>query len=378
MPEYDYLVVGAGLSGAVFTNEALKRGKRCLVLEKRGHVGGNVYCDEVEGIKVHIYGAHIFHTDNRKVWSYVKGLSEFNNFVNSPLACFEGRLYNLPFNMNTFYQLWGVKTPAEARAMIESQIVDYHRPPENLEEQALSLVGRDIYEKLIRGYTEKQWNRPCRELPAFIIKRLPLRFTFDNNYFTSPYQGIPLEGYTAMVEKLLAGSPGPAPEAAEVRLNADFLADKERYMRLASKVVYTGMIDAFFDYRYGGLEYRSLRFEHSVLDEENHQGVAVMNYTGLERPYTRIIEHKHFVFGGQPKTVVTREYPQDWRPGLEPYYPVNDEKNGSLYTRYREEARKEDKVIFLGRLARYTYCDMDQAITAALEAARAELGEKSG
>jgi UDP-galactopyranose mutase len=365
--KYDYLIVGAGLSGSVFAREAARRGKRCLVLEKRSHVGGNIYTENIEGIDVHRYGAHIFHTGNERAWSYVTGLVPFNNFVNSPVANYRGKLYSLPFNMNTFYQMWGTLSPAEAKAKLEGERARYAGEPGNLEEQALRLVGRDIYEKLIKGYTEKQWGRSCRDLPAFIIKRLPVRFTFDNNYFESRRQGVPEEGYTGLVEKLLEGT--------ELRLNTDFLAAREEYAALADKVVYTGMIDAYFGYKYGALEYRSLRFETEVLDEENHQGVAVMNYTDVEPAYTRVIEHKHFVFGKQGKTVITREYPQNREPGLEPYYPVNDEENSKLYGQYAEEAVKEKGVLFLGRLARYAYMDMDQAVAAALEAADGELGE---
>ncbi|AEF86867.1 UDP-galactopyranose mutase [Treponema primitia ZAS-2] len=365
---YDYLIVGSGLSGAVFAHEATKRGKRCLVLEKRPHLGGNVYTEMREGIAVHCYGAHIFHTDNERVWGYVNSLTEFNRYINSPVANFEGALFNLPFNMNTFYALWGTKTPAEAKAKLESQRVHYDREPANLKEQALSLVGHDIYEKLIRGYTEKQWNRPCTELPAFIIKRLPLRFTFDNNYFTSRFQGIPSLGYTTLIAKLLSGT--------EIRLDTDFLTDKQGFKALAKKAVYTGMIDAYFEYALGQLHYRSLRFEHEVLDEENHQGVGVVNYTDAQTPYTRSIEHKHFVYGTQPKTVVTKEYSLEWQPGMEPYYPVNDAANQALYGRYAEAAKAETRdrgTIFLGRLAKYAYYDMDQAILASLEAAEKEL-----
>jgi UDP-galactopyranose mutase len=363
---YDYLIVGSGLSGAVFTHEALKRGKRCLVLEKRPHIGGNISDELIEDIRVQRYGAHIFHTDNERVWSYVSGLVPFNHFVNSPIANYRGKLYNLPFNMNTFYQMWGLTSPAEAQAKLRKETAPYGEDPQNLEDQALRLVGRDLYETLVKGYTEKQWGRPCRELPAFIIRRLPLRFTFDNNYFTSRYQGIPEEGYTALAARLLEG--------AELRLNTDFLAAKETYQAQADKIVYTGMLDAYFDFKYGPLHYRSIRFETEVLNKENHQGVAVMNYTDTQPPYTRIIEHKHFTFGTQPKTVITREYPADWEPGQEPYYPVNDPANTALYTRYAEEARKERQVIFLGRLARYAYLDMDQAIAASLQAADQEWG----
>jgi UDP-galactopyranose mutase len=365
MPLYDYLIVGSGLSGAVFAHEAIKRGKRCLVLEKRNHIGGNVYCEDIEGIPVHCYGAHIFHTDNERVWRYVTDLTPFNHFINSPMANYCGKLYNLPFNMNTFYQMWGITSPAEAQAKIEAEAAHHAGEPANLEEQTLRLVGRDLYETLIKGYTEKQWGRPCRELPAFIIKRLPVRFTFDNNYFTNRYQGIPAAGYTALIAKLLEG--------AELRLNTDFLAAKAEYTAQADKTVYTGTIDSYFDHKHGWLEYRSLQFETEILDEENHQGVAVMNHTAAEPRYTRTIEHKHFVHGRQPKTVITKEYPEAWRPGLEPYYPVNNETNNALYTRYAEAAQKESRVLFLGRLARYAYYDMDQAIAASLDAADREL-----
>lgn len=363
---YDYLIVGAGLFGAVFAHEATKRGKRCLVVEKRSHIGGNVFTEEVEGIQVHKYGAHIFHTSNEEVWQYVCQFARFNNFINSPVANYKGKLYNLPFNMNTFYQMWGVKTPAEAAAKIDEQrtaagIVE----PSNLEEQAISLVGEDIYRILIKGYTEKQWGRDCRDLPASIIRRLPVRFTFDNNYFRDRFQGIPEDGYTAMVEKMLDG--------VEVRLNTDFLEQKAELEAIADKVVFTGPIDAYFDYVYGPLNYRSVRFETEILPIQNYQGVAVVNYNEREVPFTRIIEHKHFVFGTQEKTVISREYPSEWKLGVEPYYPVNDGPNTALYERYKALAENQKRVHFAGRLGQYKYFDMDKVIAEALEYARSEL-----
>ncbi len=360
MEKYDYLVVGAGLFGAVFAQEAKRAGRSCLVIEKRGHIAGNIYTRELEGIQVHEYGAHIFHTSDRRVWDYVGQFAEFNRYTNSPLANYKGEIYNLPFNMNTFHALWGVTTPREAREMIERQKREHaSEHPRNLEEQAISLVGPDVYEKLVKGYTEKQWGKRATELPAFIIKRLPVRFTYDNNYFDDAYQGVPIGGYTRMAEKMLEGT--------EVRLGEDFLADRERYRSLAKTVVYTGMIDAYFDFCYGALEYRSLRFETEVLDEENHQGNAVVNYTEYEVPYTRVIEHKHFEYGTQPKTVITREYPKPWEKGDEPYYPVNDKKNMELYERYRALAAQERNVAFGGRLGQYRYYDMDDTIAAALD-----------
>ncbi len=358
--KYDYLIVGAGLYGAVFAHEMQERGKSCLVIEKRDHIAGNIYNKDVEGIPVHVYGAHIFHTSNREVWEYVNRFTEFNRYTNSPVANYKGEIYNLPFNMNTFNKMWGVITPQEAQAKIKEQreaagITD----PQNLEEQAISLVGTDIYEKLVNGYTQKQWGRPCKELPSFIIKRLPVRLTYDNNYFNDLYQGIPVEGYTALVEKLLEG--------IEVRLNTDYLADKAFWNAQAETVVYTGPVDAYFDYKLGALQYRSVRFETEVLDCDNYQGNAVVNYTDAETPYTRIIEHKHFVFGTQPKTVISREYSAEWKPGDEPYYPVNDEKNGALYARYKALADAEQNVIFGGRLGEYKYYDMDKVIASALE-----------
>lgn len=370
--KYDYLVVGAGLYGAVFAHEAKAAGKTVLVIDKRPNIGGNVYTEAVEGIQVHKYGAHIFHTNNKKVWDYVNRFAVFNRFTNSPVANYKGELYSLPFNMYTFNKMWGVVTPQEAAAKIEEQrraagITE----PRNLEEQAISLVGHDIYEKLIKGYTEKQWGRPCKELPAFIIKRLPVRLTFDNNYFNALFQGIPVGGYTRMVENMLEG--------IEVRLNVDYFKEKAALASMAEKVVYTGPVDAYFDYRLGALEYRSVRFETEVLDMPNFQGNAAVNYTDAETPWTRIIEHKWFEFGrdaeGQelPKTVISREYSSEWKPGDEPYYPVNDEKNGKLYAAYRELAIQEEHTIFGGRLGEYKYYDMDQVIAAALELAAREL-----
>ena len=361
MKKYDYLIVGSGLSGAVFAHEAQKRGKSCLVLERRGHTGGNLRCESVAGVNVHKYGAHIFHTSDAKIWEYVNGFAEFNRFINSPVANYKGEIYNLPFNMNTFSRIWGVSKPEEAAGIIARQRAEIVGEPKNLEEQAISLVGRDIFEKLIKGYTEKQWGRPCSELPADIIKRLPVRLTYDNNYYDDTFQGIPVGGYNMIIEKLLAG--------CEVLLNTDFLSDRSGFAGLAEKIVYTGMLDEYFGYSLGKLEYRSLRFETDLLDERNHQGVAVMNYTDAETPYTRIIEHKHFEFGSQPQTVVTKEYPAAWEPGVEAYYPVGDEKNRALYARYKELADTEDSVIFCGRLAEYRYYDMDDAIAAALAAA---------
>ena len=368
---YDYLIVGAGLFGAVFAHEATRRGKRCLVIDKRQHTGGNIYCKEVNGIQVHYYGAHIFHTDNRRVWDYVNRLVEFNRFTNSPLASYGGKLYNLPFNMNTFYQLWGVRTPDEARARIEEERARYAHigEPANLEEQALKLGGCDIYERLIKGYTEKQWGRAATELPAFIIRRLPFRFTFDNNYFNDRYQGIPEGGYNRLIDALLEGS--------EVRLGTDYFAHREELDQLADTTLFTGCIDEYFEYCFGRLEYRSLRFDHRVLeDTDNFQGNAVVNYTEREVPYTRIIEHKHFAFGTQPSTVITYEYPDDFAPGKEPYYPVNDARNSALYERYRSLADNCVDVLFGGRLAQYTYADMDDTIEAALQLVDRELDRK--
>lgn len=367
---YDYLIVGAGLYGAVFAHEMKARGKKVLVIDRRANIAGNVYTEDVEGIHVHKYGAHIFHTNNKKVWDYITQFAQFNRFTNSPVANYKGKLYSLPFNMYTFNQMWGVVTPEEAKAEIERQRKEIVGEPKNLEEQAISLVGRDIYEKLIKGYTEKQWGRDCRELPAFIIRRLPVRLTFDNNYFNALYQGIPIGGYTKMVANLLEG--------IEVRLNTDYLANKDELDAMAEKVVYTGAIDAYFGYRLGHLEYRSVRFETELLDQSNFQGNAAVNYTDRETPWTRIIEHKWFEFGRDdagnelPKTIISREYSSEWKPGDEPYYPVNDEKNGALYARYREMAQGETKVIFGGRLGEYKYYDMDAVIGAALERAENE------
>ncbi len=364
--KYDYLIVGAGPFGAVFAYEAKKRGKRVLVIDKRSHTGGNMYCEKVEGINVHKYGAHIFHTSNKEVWDYVNQFCTFNNYINSPIANYKGEIYNLPFNMNTFNKLWGVVTPQEAKEKIENQVKESNiTEPKNLEEQAISLVGKDIYEKLIKGYTEKQWGRRCTELPAFIIKRLPVRYTYDNNYFNDKYQGIPEGGYNVIFDKLLKG--------IDVELNVDFFDKKGELLQKADKIVFTGMIDQYFDYQYGVLEYRSLRFEHEILDEENHQGNAVVNYNEREVPYTRIIEHKHFEFGKQPKTVITREYPAEWKQGDEPYYPVNNEKNAEIFRKYQELAEKEENVIFGGRLADYRYYDMHHVFERALEVVKEEL-----
>ena len=364
--KYDYLIVGAGPFGAVFAHEAKKRGKRVLVIDKRSHTGGNMYCEKVEGINVHKYGAHIFHTSNKEVWDYVNQFCTFNNYINSPIANYKDEIYNLPFNMNTFNKLWGVVTPQEAKEKIENQVKESNiTEPKNLEEQAISLVGKDIYEKLIKGYTEKQWGRRCTELPAFIIKRLPVRYTYDNNYFNDKYQGIPEGGYNVIFDKLLEG--------IDVELNVDFFDKKGELLQKADKIVFTGMIDQYFDYQYGVLEYRSLRFEHETLDEENHQGNAVVNYNEREVPYTRIIEHKHFEFGKQPKTVITREYPAEWKQGDEPYYPVNNEKNAEIFKKYQEVAEKEENVIFGGRLADYRYYDMHHVFERALEVVKEEL-----
>ncbi len=365
---YDYLIVGAGLFGAVFAHEMTKEGKKCLVVEKRDHIAGNIYCETVDDIHVHKYGAHIFHTSNKKVWDYINTFAEFNNYINSPVASYKDELYNLPFNMNTFSKMWGIKTPQEAKDIIAKQIKELDiKEPKNLEEQALSLVGQDVYQKLIKGYTEKQWGRDCKDLPSFIIKRLPLRFVYDNNYFNDRFQGIPIGGYTPIVEKMLEG--------CDVLLNTDYFEYRKTNPDIADKVVYTGMLDKYFDYKLGVLEYRSVRFEHERLDTDNYQGNAVVNYTEREVPYTRIIEHKHFEFGTQPTTVISKEYPSEWKLGDEPYYPVNDKKNEELANGYRELAAKEEKVIFGGRLGEYRYYDMDKVIEAALQAAAAQKAE---
>ena len=360
MKKYDYILVGSGLYSGVFAWFAKQKGKKCLVLEKRDHIGGNVYCENTEGIHVHKYGAHIFHTSNKEVWDYIQQFAEFNRYTNSPIARYKDELYNLPFNMNTFSKMWNIRTPQEAKEIIEKQrketgITD----PQNLEEQALFLGGKDIYEKLIKGYTEKQWGRKCTELPAFIIKRLPFRFVYDNNYFNDRYQGIPVGGYTAIVEKMLEGT--------EVRTGIDFFEFRKENPEIAEKIIFTGMIDEYFGYQLGALEYRSVRFETEVLDCENYQGNAVVNYTEREVPYTRIIEHKHFEFGKQEKTVISREYSSEWSVGMEPYYPVNDEKNTALFEEYKKLAEKEENVIFGGRLGDYKYYDMDKVVAAALD-----------
>ena len=366
MKAYDFIIVGAGLFGAVFAREAKKAGKKCLVIEKRKHIAGNIYTREIEGIQVHEYGAHIFHTSNKAIWEYVNQFAEFNRYTNAPVANYKGRMYNLPFNMNTFHQLWGVTTPEEAKAKIEAQKLEYAvENPQNLEEQALNLVGRDVYETLVKGYTEKQWGRRATELSAFIIKRLPVRFIYDNNYFDDAYQGIPIGGYTKMVERMLEG--------VEVSLEENFLDRQEYYKGKGEKIVYTGMIDEYFGYCFGELEYRSLRFETEILEEENHQGNAVVNYTEFEVPYTRVIEHKHFEYGSQPRTVITREYPREWQKGDEPYYPMNDDRNAALYARYLEAASKEGNVIFGGRLGQYRYFDMDDTIEAALACVKGQI-----
>ena len=374
MKKYDYLIVGAGLFGAVFACEMTKTGKKCLVIDKRDHIAGNIYCETIDGINVHKYGAHIFHTSNKEIWNYVNQFAEFNNYINSPVARYKDELYNLPFNMNTFSKMFNIATPAEAKAKIQAEIEELGiTEPKNLEEQALSLVGRSVYEKLIKGYTEKQWGRDCKELPAFIIKRLPVRLTFDNNYFNALYQGIPIGGYTKMIANLLDG--------IEVKLNTDYLKHRVELNALADKVVYTGPIDAYFDYKFGTLEYRSVCFETEILDKPNFQGNAAVNYTDRETPWTRIIEHKWFEFGKDengydlPKTIISREYSSEWKPGDEPYYPVNDSKNEVLYEKYKKLADSENKVIFGGRLGEYKYYDMDQVIAAVLDKCKKELGE---
>jgi len=377
MTRYDYLIVGSGLFGATFAYKAHQAGKRCLVIDRRPQLGGNVYCEYKAGIHVHTYGAHIFHTANKEVWDFVNSLVPFNRYTNCPVANYKGELYNLPFNMNTFYQMWGVRTPDEAKAEISRQQSAIRellngREPANLEEQALLLVGRDIYEKLIKSYTEKQWGRSCTELPAFIIRRLPLRFVFDNNYFNDPYQGIPIGGYNVLIEKLLEG--------IETRVNCDFFANRDELEQIADKIIYTGPIDAFYHYQFGQLQYRTVRFETETLDTPNYQGNAVINYTDRETPFTRIIEHKHFESFGQavydnPQTVISREYSTEWAPGMEPYYPVNDERNAALYAQYKELADKETSVRFGGRLAEYKYYDMAPTIEQALRLAKSELEE---
>lgn len=363
--KYDYLVVGSGLFGSTFVYEAGKRGKTCLVIDKRSHTGGNIFCENIDGINIHKYGAHIFHTSNKEIWQYINQFAEFNNYVNSPLANYKGEIYNLPFNMNTFSKMWNISTPEEAEKIIAEQRKIITHEPQNLEEQAISLVGTDIYKKLIKGYTEKQWGKSCKELPAFIIKRLPVRLTYDNNYFHDRYQGIPIGGYNQIIEKMLA--------QADVILNADFNDDRNYYKDIAEKIVYTGSIDSYFDYQLGHLEYRSLRFETEKVEKANYQGVAVMNFTDRETPYTRIIEHKHFEFGNQPVSYITKEYPQDWDITKEAYYPVNNEKNQELYAKYLKLAEKENNVLFGGRLAEYKYYDMDKVIESALNLIAREL-----
>ena len=363
---YDYLIVGAGLYGSVFAYEAKKRGKTCLVIDKRSHIGGNIYCEEIEGINVHKYGAHIFHTSNKVIWEYINQFAEFNHYVNSPVAVYKDELYNLPFNMNTFSKMWNIRTPQEAKDIIAKQIAELDiSEPKNLEEQALSLAGRDVYEKLVKGYTEKQWGRDCTDLPAFIIKRLPLRFTYDNNYFNDRFQGIPMGGYTKIIEKMLDG--------IDVKVDTDYFEFIKENLDIAEKTLFTGMIDEYYDYQLGALEYRSVRFETEVLDCDNYQGNAVVNYTDREVPYTRIIEHKHFEFGHQEKTVISREYSSEWKVGMEPYYPVNNDQNNALFAAYKALASKEEKVIFGGRLGNYQYYDMDKVIEAALNLVAEEL-----
>lgn len=368
MKKYDYVLVGGGLFAGTFAYAAVKQGKKCLVVEKRPYLGGNIYCEEIEGIHVHKYGAHIFHTSSKEVWRFVNSLAEFNRYTNSPVANYKGEMYNMPFNMNTFSKMWSdVQTPAQAQARIAEQRAQINGEPRNLEEQAIRLVGKDIYEKLVKGYTEKQWGRECKDLPAFIIKRLPVRYTYDNNYFNDLYQGIPIGGYNVLIDALFEG--------CDVELNTDYNENRERYNSLGAKVIYTGTIDSFYDYCYGKLEYRSVRFESEILDEENHQGVAVVNYTDRETPYTRIIEHKHFEFGKQPKTVITKEYSTNWQKGMEPYYPINDAKNQELYQKYEKLAKKEKNVIFGGRLAEYKYYDMDKVIESAFTLIEKELAQ---
>ena len=363
--KYDYLIVGSGLFGSVFAHEMRKKGKKCLIIEKRKHVGGNIYTKEEENINIHQYGAHIFHTSNKELWEYINKFAEFNNFINSPVAVYEDKMYNLPFNMNTFYQMWGTKTPQEAKEKIEQQKREAKiENPQNLEEQAISLIGQDIYEKLVKGYTEKQWGKDCTELPAFIIKRLPVRFKFDNNYFNDRYQGIPIGGYTQIIEQLL--------ENIEVKLETDYFQDREKWDNIAEKIVFTGMIDQYYDYCYGDLEYRGLKFETETLDVENYQANAVINYTERKIPYTRIIEHKHFEDSESPKTIITREYPAEYKKGEEAYYPINNDKNNQLYAKYEALAQKEENVIFGGRLGTYKYYDMDSIIQEAINAVKKE------
>ena len=365
-PKYDYLIVGSGLFGSVFAHEATLKGKKCLVVDKRDHIGGNIYTENIEGINVHKYGAHIFHTGDKEIWEYVNKFAQFNNFINSPMAIYKDEIYNLPFNMNTFSKMWSIKTPDEAKKIIEIQMGKTGiSVPQNLEEQAISLVGKDIYEKLIKGYTEKQWNRDCKDLPAFIIRRLPVRFTYDNNYFKDRYQGIPINGYTQIIEKMLVGS--------DVMLSTDYFEFIKNNPNIANKIIYTGEIDKYFNYCYGHLDYRSLHFETEILDKENFQGNAVINYTEREVPYTRIIEHKHFEFGNQPKTVITKEYPQEFNEYNEPYYSINNDKNNNLYSKYKELANNEKNIVFGGRLGEYKYFDMDKVIENALKLAKSEL-----
>ena len=364
--KYDYLIVGSGLFGAVFAYEAKKKGKNCLVIDKRNHIGGNIYTENVEGINVHKYGAHIFHTSNKEVWDYVNKFAEFNRYTNSPVARYKNEVYNLPFNMNTFNKLWGVFTPAEAKEKINEELAEVNiDEPQNLEEQAIKLIGKTIYEKLVKGYTEKQWGKRADELPSFIIKRLPVRFTYDNNYFNDKYQGIPIGGYTGIIEKMLDGT--------EVKLDCDFFENREEYENIAEKIIFTGPIDKYYNYKFGELEYRSLRFETEVLDTDNYQGNAVVNYTEYEVPYTRIIEHKHFEYGTQEKTIITREYPDSWNRDKEAYYPINNQKNNDIYNQYKQLAQNDKKVIFGGRLGQYKYYDMHKVIEEALECVRKEL-----
>ena len=366
MKKYDYIIVGAGLFGAIFAYEANKKGKKCLVIEKRSQIAGNIYTEEVEGIQVHKYGAHIFHTNNKEIWNYINQFAEFNRYTNSPIARYKDELYNMPFNMNTFHALWGVFTPEEAKNKIEEEKKKYGvENPKNLEEQAINLVGKTIYEKLVKGYTEKQWGKRATELPSFIIKRLPVRFTYDNNYFNDLYQGIPIGGYTKIIEKMLSN--------IEVKLNCDFFEDEDNFKMMAEKIIFTGPIDAYYHFKYGELEYRSLKFETEVLNMSNYQGNAVVNYTEYDIPYTRIIEHKHFEYGTQEKTVITREYPEKWEQGEEPYYPINDDKNNELYEKYKNLAKEDSNVIFGGRLGQYKYYDMDKVIAEALKLVEEEL-----